>query len=354
MKKIIITIIIAIIIAIIICCSLFLFFRRADNYNPLNPVSELQYIKNNKSFSDEFILEKTINLNCTDVSILKGIFCYKIIKDKMVMLTAGIEQKVLVFDTLGNQLISFGKKGQGPDEFSNSFHLDIDENYIYIYDLLQNKILLFDFNGKFQSTFKITGRYSSLTVNNGKLFLRRQLIPKKKYAEDIIDVYNISGKYLYAYNIPIKSITNRSKILYAKNYGLIIDKNALLISSCDDYLVYKYDMLNEKLLYRSNYLPSIIKLIDFNIESKSHEEVKKWFQKNSIFWGMWQFNNNVILLKIDDNLVLYDSNGNYLNDYYANGNIYTTYEDKLYEIKKIIPDVKNNNVTIVVNIFNIK
>ena len=71
-------------------------------------------------------------------------------KDRYYILDARIAKKILVFDTKGKYLFSFGKIGKGPEEFTKLVDISIDSKNDVIY-LLDNgrKIIKTDLNGEF-------------------------------------------------------------------------------------------------------------------------------------------------------------------------------------------------------------
>lgn len=53
------------------------------------------------------------------------------------------------FSSFGEFICTFGNKGQGPGEFLNTRSMTIVDNTVYIADIIQKRIVVFDNNGKF-------------------------------------------------------------------------------------------------------------------------------------------------------------------------------------------------------------
>lgn len=75
----------------------------------------------------------------------------KIFEDKLFVLDERYAKKIFVFDLTnsGNFLFSIGKKGKGPGEFLNisDFAIDTREKRLIVTDDIQQKVTLFDLNG---------------------------------------------------------------------------------------------------------------------------------------------------------------------------------------------------------------
>ena len=78
---------------------------------------------------------------------------------------------IYIADFFGNNFIRFSpkgeflknlyKKGEGPGEIRQHFSYSLSLNYIYIFDNIKRKIIVFDHEGKFLSEFKLeTGGYN--------------------------------------------------------------------------------------------------------------------------------------------------------------------------------------------------
>ncbi len=122
----------------------------------------VKIIKNSKSFSELFSLTKTIKLETKEdclVSHFSQIFELK--ENKNLIIFDHDRDEVFAFDSTGKFIKKIGRKGGGPDEFSDLKSGYCSNNNIYIGDL--NKLIVFDSNGNYI-------RYYNL-LNNDKLFL---------------------------------------------------------------------------------------------------------------------------------------------------------------------------------------
>lgn len=101
-----------------------------------------------------------------------------------------LSNNVYCFDIQGNYLFTFGSKGRGPNEYMNINDFCINNNTLYLLDVLQKKILSFSLeNGKYLQSvylaygldkFSIQGKYiiadrngyfSEKFINNDRVFI---------------------------------------------------------------------------------------------------------------------------------------------------------------------------------------
>lgn len=82
------------------------------------------------------------------------------------------QRRILIFDSKGRYIRSFGRRGQGPGEFLNISRVQFDENERpYIVDNLQRRITYFDKNGRILKEQKIVGNFLDLHVTSPLSFV---------------------------------------------------------------------------------------------------------------------------------------------------------------------------------------
>jgi streptogramin lyase len=73
--------------------------------------------------------------------------------------------KILEFDFKGNFLKAFGRKGQGPGEYTSPGHLFCDPKNNLLIDGQNHQILTFDPNGKFVKSLKTTKSHTGYAID---------------------------------------------------------------------------------------------------------------------------------------------------------------------------------------------
>lgn len=56
---------------------------------------------------------------------------------------------VMSFDMKGNYITNYGRRGKSQSEYIRLFDFDVDDNYVYLYDRMKSKMLLYSHDGKF-------------------------------------------------------------------------------------------------------------------------------------------------------------------------------------------------------------
>ena len=75
------------------------------------------------------------------------------------------------YDANGNHIINIGREGQGPGEFQMPLCLEVSQqDIIYVGDILSRKIEIFNSNGDYLRTLRVTNSVDQISVNpNEKL-----------------------------------------------------------------------------------------------------------------------------------------------------------------------------------------
>ena len=73
--------------------------------------------------------------------------------------------RVVKFSRDGKFLFEFGKRGKGPGEFALPHNVVVDaQGRVYVSDRENQRVEVFDANGKFLSQWAGTGRYSAMAI----------------------------------------------------------------------------------------------------------------------------------------------------------------------------------------------
>lgn len=218
--------------------------------------------------------------------------------------------QIKVFDKNLHYLFSFGKKGEGPGEFSGVADMFVDnKDNIYVLDFVQKKIKIFDDSMKYKKSFNIKGAgwYSRLAVDsNGLIYLCN---PQSK---KLITVYNKEGEEQYSFG---KIYTHKRKdALRELNYSSVLfdkDEKLWVINICKP-IIRQYS-INGKLLYEGRLLSPRIDTI------KRHESpIPKTGQYSISFYltDAAMIDSTKMIIANHDNLIEFDIRAKKINKIY--------------------------------------
>lgn len=101
-----------------------------------------------------------------------GIVIFNTDKEGNFYVTDWDSKRIQKYDTEGKYLLTIGKQGQGPGEFSNLSTVRFDKNgHIYVTDISSRRISFFDTDGKYLSQIKIPDTYENLYMNSSGCFI---------------------------------------------------------------------------------------------------------------------------------------------------------------------------------------
>jgi hypothetical protein len=84
---------------------------------------------------------------------------------------AGLDMRVMKFDSHGKFIKQWGKAGSGPSEFNNPHALALDaKGRLYVADRVNNRIQIFSQDGKLITEWKQFGRPSGFYITGDKLY----------------------------------------------------------------------------------------------------------------------------------------------------------------------------------------
>lgn len=166
------------------------------------------------------------------------------------------QMRVLAFDREGKFLFVVGKQGGGPQEYTRVENFTVDENNIYLFDNVNEKVIVYDKNNKFikrvSCPFEVAdlaktknGFFLALNYfyNDGTLNGKPKLLVVDKNFKDAKDVFLIDNDYSILHKASDLSV-NEDKILY-NVFGMddiiVFDKNDI-----SDYKTYHFEFGNRK------------------------------------------------------------------------------------------------------------
>ncbi|MDR2679550.1 MAG: 6-bladed beta-propeller [Tannerella sp.] len=115
--------------------------------------------------SDVDIIKLETSDSC-QIAVIKQMIIHK---EKIFVLNFPVGKNILVFDMKGKFLHSTGSTGQGPGEYILPHSISIRDDMLYVKDVAQNKIILFDCNTyEFirEEACEIDATYFSVSINN--------------------------------------------------------------------------------------------------------------------------------------------------------------------------------------------
>jgi len=183
---------------------------------------------------------------------------------------------VLKYSPDGKLLKEIGGEGQGPGEFIHPFSLCYDNGKLYITDVINSRLQIFDKTGNYLSSFKIITFPGSIAYAQDELF-GITISRFSNEEEYLIFVYNKKGRLLRKFGkyldlVPnlspfvskalIKIFRNRVYVLYHYYPILkIFDLNGKLLQKID------FNQLNYKKLVPNNYDWSKLKIGQMKIST---------------------------------------------------------------------------------------
>lgn len=176
------------------------------------------------------------------------------------------ENRIMVYDTLGNFIREIGKPGQGPGEFLYPKDIKIWKDTIYVTDEGNQRIEMFDINGRFLSSFvpKKRGVYSGKPgIWRGKIYLTT--IGNDR----LITVYNLSGKEIGFFGNPASPPKNKDIAIWDLG-TIMVNEGNLYYFYYAIPLIQIYD-LNGKFLGRIKVRSHVIK----RLRTKQKKYLKK-------------------------------------------------------------------------------
>jgi DNA-binding beta-propeller fold protein YncE len=150
--------------------------------------------------------------------------------------------RIVVFDTGGSMLRTFGEPGTEMDKLKMPYGIDgDDEGNIYVADLQNGAIKIFDKKGKFRSFFRSADDFSAptdLRIKDDKLYVADVGLAK-------VMMYDLkTNKHVKDFGVDKKG----KGILNAPNGVAIDDEGNVYIANSSDLNIIKYDKDGKKLM----------------------------------------------------------------------------------------------------------
>jgi hypothetical protein len=272
-------------------------------------------------------------------------------------------EQLLQFDSNGNFIKNFFKKGQGPGELSFISSYCFKDQNIIIHNRTPNKIVWFDFNGNLINEFRIHGELPRrsdfrLFYNNTYYFIKSDS-PYTKGKIDLIDSPQVlvaitqdrdEVKSLISFPIKIFAIGARGQgaawyELSSLITALFKDKY-LFISHTREYLLKLYDVESQKFLRSFNRDYKRVKTPKDSKEGgigwagkfyspprqKYMSDIRNLFVFNGLLWVV----TSTINKKKGDLIDVFNFDGEFIDSFFINpkGYLMTAHKDSIFVLKR--------------------
>lgn len=178
-----------------------------------------QPINLNKKIDITKTLELNLNSKIDDTKFIKNIYWVDLDKEGNIYVLDNISCQIHKYDSLGNYLTVFGRKGQGPGEFTLPGAFNIIGDTIFLSNWHANKIVKFNLSGNYLGDKKInsTSTFPSFPIKLGSLFVNNSeqmnIIDDKMIIDHNISLYDdkfnfVKKIYQQTYEIKVTSKFN--------------------------------------------------------------------------------------------------------------------------------------------------
>lgn len=210
---------------LIICAALALFTTCKDIQDEENVVRTVtidpaKEIISDSKFNDLFKLQRVVNLETTNESVLKGIAKIILHRNEIYILD-NLNSNILVFEANGKFKQKINRSGNGPGEYLFPEDFDINLNTLYIFDGLNGKILCYTLPDlKFSKAIKVSDGVGLKVFNNRRFAINSGF--------NTADLNKKSRNFGYTYYIDeISSIRDieTNQYLIGRSFSLEYGKN---------------------------------------------------------------------------------------------------------------------------------
>ena len=223
------------------------------------------------------------------------------------------------FSRDGKFILRFGNKGSGPGEFEHPQTILLDPlNQIYILDA--RKVIIFNDKGNFIRSFPLDFRGIDIAINE-----KGNLLVLGVRNDQIINVYNHDGKYLYSFANIIKNTEeyskNKNNQLFHTPLRVWTNGNRIFLMNPYKYeiLIYKNDKLIRRLTRNSaDYLKPEIKesssgsnvVVSGNYIYENNSFIIVYYNGNKASWlDIYENEKYIMSTQVKGTLFSIDSNG---------------------------------------------
>jgi hypothetical protein len=215
------------------------------------------------------------------------------------------QKNVYVFSNDGRLKSTFGKRGQGPGEFSYPRKIGFYHGSLFVLDPGGYRLQFFDLDGKLLKSIKLANFYSDIFISEeGKFFCTRGV---KTDQSHLVDVLDEDGKVQYSFGEPIKmgqippgllndfiiiGLSNRSVMLASRTTGdiRIYDYKGQLVKEIDDIKELLRDVRAANIKSFSNLKPGQSPVFPLFEAAKASGQSVYFVRSTALFYELIELN----------------------------------------------------------------
>ena len=266
------------------------------------------------TYSQIFISARLVKLETRPECLIGGKSMVRVDKDRIFLI--GRTGIVYIFSSEGRYLSKIDRKGKGPGEMiqPNGFALDRANDQIEIHDFSGRKMVIYDYDGKYIKTHKSAGVMGWEKLSESNYIGYSYNGPFNcdgKQIHSALAVFDTVGKCVKEFQ-NIGSTLSGNFVVTGSNLYLANDGSAYVVP------------INQKDLYRVDQLLNIVKVCDFDFDTKTpnmicgltviNENASLIFFYNRLFYRtFWKLKSNETITvenkKFINDLALVESTG---------------------------------------------
>ena len=104
--------------------------------------------------------------------------------------------RIQIFDSSGNFINTWGMNGSGAGEFNSPQGIAVSENFVFVSDNKLNKIQKFDLDGNFVSQWGEPGKYNTQFNSPSGLFISDEILFVVDSGNNRIQKFTLDGEYI--------------------------------------------------------------------------------------------------------------------------------------------------------------
>jgi len=175
-------------------------------------------------------------------------------------------KRVQKFDKNGNYLMTIGKEGEGPGEFTNPIELFVTNDlFIYVLDDRNMRVSKFSHSGNFLNSFRPKHRPIDFIVDSNK----NTIVLENGHPDFKFFKYDEKGNIIQSFGEIIKGNNIFETAIFNKGCVSIDEYDCIYMSYTQPYKIEKYDSNGKLTAIYSRELPYKIVEPETNIEDQS-------------------------------------------------------------------------------------
>jgi len=224
---------------ILILFSVNILFSSNDNRN----INNLNKIISKANYAEDVFNVDKINLKVPIEHDYGYLSVIHMLKDRRILLCYYKGSEILMFDSTGNFIKTIGRRGRGPGEFEEPWHIAELGNIIVVGDNTLRKLTFFDKGMKFLFSRTTKHEINGLSSINGDFFVANDYMTAKWRKHHDIYVYDKQGKVRRKFGKLLHAGKELRKIPHMPQGPHVVCSSGYIFQTdyCD-YEIQKYDI----------------------------------------------------------------------------------------------------------------